>query len=375
MSDASNSGDGRLDRLLALLAHDAANPGLVFETAEAALSADRPQLARELLERHASAAPLEERALNLLGLTALALKDYPAAADAFEILLRLHPQEVSLRFNRAWALAMTKAFQDALSLLDETTVEALPQAAMLDVQLRHELADFDEAYARAKHYAAIHPDHTGLMAAISVLAVDMEDLDLARACAEKAGAHPDAQTTLGALMLGEGRDAEARQHFETALSRNAQSPRAWVGKGLVDMTSGNLADAATHLRHGAQLFDTHIGSWIAAGWACLLGKDLAGARQCFERALEIDQTFAETQGSLGVLAVYEGNIAEAERLTEIALRLDRQSFSAALAKSMLLEAQGKPDIAKRIIERALTTPIDATGTTVARVIAMRAMLA
>lgn len=374
MAAASNNA-GRLARLLGHLASDENNLSLLSEAADAALQERQPKTALDLLQRYAAHAPLGEKETSAAGLAALQLGNYENAASYFGRLLETHPCEPSLRFNRAWSLAMLKRFDEALVLVDDATASALAQAAMLQVQLMHELGRFDEAAERARLYVKIFPDHTGLLAAVSVLALDVEDIALAAACAEKAGDHPDALTTLGTLALGDARDNDAAAMFDRALIKNNQSPRAWVGKGLVELTRGAHGDAAQHIEHGAALFESHIGSWIAAGWAHLLNKNVASARTAFDRALALDHNFAESHGSLAVIAILEGRHDEAKRLTQTAMRLDKQSFAAALAQSLLFEAEGKPELARRIIERALNAPIDSTGNTIAQALTKRALFA
>jgi tetratricopeptide (TPR) repeat protein len=374
-ADSNNNPAARLGRLLLLLASDPANLSLLSEAAEEALKSQNPDTALRLLGQHAEISPLGDKETNIAGLAALQAGNYEEAADSFARLLDKHPAEPSLRFNQAWSLAMLKRFEEALALLDEATARALGQAAMLKVQLMHELGQIDDAAVLARDYVQLFPEHAGLMAAVSVLAIDVEDLALAQECASKAGDLPDALTTLGTLALNDARDSDAAVMFERALAKNARSPRAWVGKGLVELTQGHPGHAAQHIERGAELFDTHIGSWIAAGWAHLLNKNAAAARAAFERALALDNNFAESHGSLAVMAILEGKQEDAKRLTQIAMRLDKHSFSAALAQSLLLQAQGEPELAARIIDRALNTPIDADGSTIAHAIAKRTLFA
>ncbi len=376
MGDASTDAQNlRLERLLGYLAADPDNAALLVDAAAAALNEGQPQIARDLLARRAALGTFSEGELNLAGLAALQNGAFEEAHDAFARLLDAHPEDPALRFNLAWALAMLKSFPEALALLDEHATTALGQAAALEIQLLHDAGDFDRAQLRAKDHLAHHPDHPGLMAAISVLAVDIEDLALAEACARKGGDLPEALTTLGTLALGDARDAEAAALFQRALQRDPHSPRAWVGKGLTELVDGAYADAAQHIRHGAELFDSHVGSWIAAGWAYLLAQDLTKAREAFERAVELDHNFAESHGSLAVISILEGRADESQRLGSTALRLDRQCFSAALAQSLVLQSQGKPDLARRIIDRALHTSIDGSGATIADAIARRTLFA
>jgi len=365
----------RLNRLLSLLEADPDNIALLSDTAEAALAECRPKIAADLLERHAGIAPLPARELNLAGLAALQDGRHADAAAFFERLLEAGADEPALRFNLAWSRAMMKDFEGALAVLDEATARALPQAAMLHVQLLHDRYEFEEAAKLARVYVELHPDHRGLMAAVSVLALDVEDEELAARCAAKAGDHPDALTTLGTLALGEDRATEALDLFDQALGRNRQVPRAWIGRGLAKLLSGRSDSAPDDLDKGAEMFGDHLGSWIAAGWAHFVNRDLAASRARFETALELDPNFAESHGSLAVLDLLEGRTEEARQRSEVALRLDRQCYSAALARALLAARAGDQGGARRIYELALNTPVDAQGRTIAQALAKMGMSA
>jgi tetratricopeptide (TPR) repeat protein len=363
----------RLASLLPLLDADPTNLALLADAAETALSERQPETAAELLDRYAAIAPLPPRETNLAGLAALQTKRYDRAAALFGELVEAGVDDEAVRFNLAWACAMDKQFDRALELLDDDLARALPQAAMLQVQLLHDRGEFDDAAARAREYIEIHPSYVPLMAAVSVLALDVEDEALAAACAAKGGEHPDALTTLGTLALGDERATEARELFDRALERNPQVPRAWVGRGLARLLTGESPDAAADIDRGAEMFGDHLGSWIAAGWAHFVNKDLASARARFETALELDDTFAETHGSLAVLDLLEGNAEGAREKSEIALRLDRQCYSAALARSLLAAGAGDQATAQRIYDAAVNTPIDGSGRTIGQTLAKLGM--
>ncbi|HEX8223885.1 MAG TPA: tetratricopeptide repeat protein [Allosphingosinicella sp.] len=370
---AEAAAPSRLDRLLPLLEADPANLSLLADAAETALAEQRPEVAADLLGRYAAIAPLPPRETNLAGLAALQTKRYDRAADLFGELVEAGVDDPAVRFNLAWACAMDKQFDRSLELLDDDLARTLPQAAMLQVQLLHDRGEFDDAARRAREYVEIHPDYAPLMATVSVLALDVEDAELAAACAAKGGEHPDALTTLGTLALGDERATEALDLFDRALDRNPQVPRAWVGRGLARLMTGQSPDAAADIDRGAEMFGDHLGSWIAAGWAHFVNNDLASARARFETALELDDTFAETHGSLAVLDLLEGNAEGAREKSEIALRLDRQCYSAALARSMLAAGAGDQEMARRIYEAAANTPIDDSGRTIGQTLAKLGM--
>ena len=363
----------RLERLLPLLDSDPSNLAMLSDAADTALAEQRPEVAAELLERYAAIEPLPPRELNLAGLAALQLKRYDRAAESFGRLVESGESDPAVRFNLAWACAMNKEFDRALELVDDDLARALPQAAMLQVQLLHDRGEFEDAASRARDYIERHPSYAPLMAAVSVLALDVEDPELAAACAAKGGDHPDALSTLGTLALGDERATEAFDLFDRALERNQQVPRAWVGRGLARLLTGGTPEAAADIDRGAEMFGDHLGSWLAAGWAHFVNKDMAAARARFETALALDDTFAESHGSLAVLDLLEGNAEGARERSEIALRLDRQCYSAALARSLLAAGAGDQATARRIYETALNAPIDGSGRTIAQALAKLGM--
>lgn len=372
MTDRETTAPSRFARLSTFLMSDPGNLALIADTAEAAFNEARFEDAAALLARHETIAPLPQHQQNLAGLTAMRLLDWPRAAEWFEALLAAGADAPPIRFNLAWSLAMAKRFADALPLLDAATSAALPQAAQLEVSLLHELGDFERAEERARALILLHPEHRGLNAAVSTLAIDIEDVALAAATAAKAGDHPDALVTLGTLTLGDDDPDRAAALFDAALARNPKSPRALVGRGLTRLLTGDQTEAAREIDRGAELFGTHLGSWIAAGWAYVIAGDRATARDRFEKAVALDDRFGEAQGSLAVIELLDGDVERARRRTEIALRLDRQGFAGALASMLLAGAEGDTERAQRIFEVALKTPIG-DGRTLAQSIARMGM--
>jgi tetratricopeptide (TPR) repeat protein len=365
MAQHSHEAEARLARLLGYLAVDPHNFNLLNDAAEAAHAAGAFDQASKLLDRAAALAEPGVREKNLRGLVAMGQGQFKQAADIFRSLVGDKPADPALYFNLAWSLAMEKTFAEALGFLDGAVTATLPQAAMLEVQLLHQLNRHEEALAAAKGHVSTHPHHSGLLAAASVIAIDMEDMAFAQSCATGAPGHPDAETTLGTLALCDDDPDLARRHFAAALAHNPASPRALIGRGLTAMLAGDHASAHHDLERGAELFNDHIGSWIAAGWARLIANDHAMARQHFERALAIDPSFSESQGSLAAIAAIEGKLAEAAKLAQVALRLDRTSFSGAFAQALISASNGDQTKAHQIIERALRTPIEPGGKTIA----------
>ncbi|WP_054530544.1 tetratricopeptide repeat protein [Erythrobacter sp. SG61-1L] len=362
----------RLELLLSYLGHDPDNPNLLRDCAAAAMELGDLAKAKHLFARLRDVGELTDADSNLWAIAAMRSGEPELAAETFAGLLERNPGNHGLAFNLAWARALAGDNEGALALLSEDLTEALPQAAQLEVHLLHASGLFDKAEHRARAHLAQHGDYPPFAAAVSVLALDVEDEGLARAMAEKGGTHPDALTTLGTLTLGDQQPEEARAMFEQALALSPNSPRAWVGLGLADLLQGNAATAGERLDKGAEIFGDHLGSWIAAGWAYLIAGDLPTARARFEQAVALDGTFAEAQGSLAVAELLTGQREEATRRAEVALRLDRHCFSAAFVQILLNAADGNPERAQRIMEMALKQPLGADGRTIADAIARMA---
>lgn len=358
----------RLDRLFSYLKADPGNATLIREIAEASLAARRFDITETMIDRLVTSGD-DASARNLAGLLAMHRRDFAAAAEAFA---GLESNAAPVRFNLAWSLAMLGRHREALDQLVDAS-ETLPAAAMLEVQLRHQLGDFDGAAERAQFLIALHPDDPGLNAAASVLALDIDDVELARVTASRAPDHPDALATLGTLALADDDGSGAAALFERSLAINAHNARAWVGAGLACLTRGDATGAARSIDRGAEIFGSHLGSWIAAGWAHQLAGDPAAARARFERALSIDASFAESHGSLAVLDILAGDVESGRQRAEVATRLDRGGFAGALAQTLLASSAGDAESARRFFERAINQPLDIGNRTLAQALAKAAL--
>lgn len=362
----SDQAQNNFQRLLGYLDSDPDNPALIADAVRAGLDAGETDRADALASHLRLVTPGGFEGEYLTGLISMNRGDFATAAERFGAILET-TDDPATRFNLAWSLAMTGDKARALSSLTSATVEAIPSAAMLRVQLLHEAEDFDGALAEGKEALSRFPDDRGLLAAMATLALDVDDPALARECAVRSGDHPEALAAIGALDLQAGNIAGARDAFERSLAGREHNPRAWIGRGLAGLTAQNPADAARDLDRGAQQFGDHIGSWIAAGWAWYLAGDIASAEQRFDRALAIDPNFAESHGSLAVIDIAKGDRDSARRRAATALRLDRECFSAALAGALL--AGDDPARAAAIVEKAMTTPIDGGQFTLASYLA------
>lgn len=357
-----------LEDLARFLESDPNNPELIADFAQAAGDAGDVALALEMYERLHALEPLSGDLANLAGIAAMRSGDQTKAQSWFALAKKQNPHDLGLRFNQAWSLALAGDFSGSAELLVEELTHALPQAALLDMQIAHQLGHYDEAQSKMDAYLKIHSDYPALQAASSVLAMDVDQHELAWQTALKAGDHPDALTTLGSLDLAEYNLDRAEAQFGEALTKSHHNPRAQIGLGLVALARKDYPSAAAQLDLGAQQFGDHLGSWLAAGWAYLLADDDKTARKRFETALELDDTFAEAHGSLAVLDVISGEIEVGQRKAEIASRLDRGSFSAILAHMLIANAKDNPGAVEKALKLALSQSVLPGGGTLEQAI-------
>lgn len=355
--------------MLGYLEQDPGNAALAVDCAHAALDTHQPQVAHDILTRLEAIAPLDEDTMALAGMAAMRCGDQAAAQRHLKTLLERHPDNADLKFNLAWSLAQSGEYEMSLQYLDHAMTASLPQAAMVDMQSLHHLGEFEAAADRLDTYVERFPDYAPLQAAASVLAMDVERIDLARACALKGGDHPDALGTLGTLELAEDRLDQAQIHFRKSLSAKENNPRANLGLGLAELAAGNAAEALPHLDKGAQQFGDHLGSWIASGWAHFLAGDEDAARRRFETARKQDDTFGEAHGSLAAMDAFAGDFETAKERLKIAARLDREAFSVALTGMIIAAAEGDQARADQIFEIIANQPLSHDGRTLAQMLA------
>jgi Tfp pilus assembly protein PilF len=356
-----SSTEQRVDRLLGYLDADPENLQLIADTAEAAMEAHRYEAVEALVERHTELQSPPAALFNLAGLAAMRSARFEAAETQFSRALQSAPDDAAVRYNLAWAKAARQDWSGASELLDRAVADAVPAAAVLKVQMLHQLGRIDDALAWGKVFSDVYPGDDLLMGALSAVAMDAEDMALAADYAKRAGDAPEGLATLGMIGLDEAHLEQSTRLFDQALAGNPQCIRAQLGQGLVSLALARHADAAEKLDRVAAFYGDHLGSWIAAGWAYFSAGDLVRARQRFETAMAIDATFAEAQGAIAVLDAVDSQLDSARRRAQAALRLDRQCFSAALAMSLVLDATGQPTAAERLRLAALRTPVGPSG--------------
>jgi tetratricopeptide (TPR) repeat protein len=358
--------DLQLERFLEYLEHDRDNQFLLIDATNAAIEAHKPEIALQLLGQLEKLTAPTPTTLHLHGLAALQNGDFHGAEAIFSGLIAAGHNNPTLRFNVAWSKAVLADHAGALQYLDDAALAVTDRAPALKVRMLHHLGRLDEALAVGDKLLVTYPANGELAGALSAVAMDTGDMARAATYATQGDGNADALSTLGLIALSRYEQESAMALFDRALDAPADQPRAWLGRGLARLSSGDAKGASHDLERAATLFRGHIGSWIAAGWAYFAAGNQVAARRCFDSALALDANFAESHGSLAVLDVAAGKFDQARRGTAVAIRLNRQCFSGALAKSLLAEHDNNPLLAQKIRERAMNVAIGADGQTIAQ---------
>jgi tetratricopeptide (TPR) repeat protein len=365
----TQSPTARLDFLKDCLETDPNNLNLIQDAIGTAVEAKELTVAAHLLERLESLVPLTQEFLNLSGRIALETGQVSKAVAIFNSLSKQSPENPTISLNLAWALYFDHQFESASSMLSDDIIEVFPSGSLLKSRLLHIESKFDEALEAATLGLKLHPNDPNLLGISSVLAMDLDDRELAYSAAISAGDNCDALTTLAILEIGDGNIKAASEKLAKVAGKDPGSARAAVGQGMVSLLENDLSQATKHLKRGAELFKTHVGSWIAVGWAELLAGNRSEAEAVFRKALELDRTFAETHGSIAVIEALKGNIEASQHAALTARRLDPQGFAAMLAKVLIHASSGEQEMADSIFKKALSTPIDSDGRTINSLIA------
>jgi tetratricopeptide (TPR) repeat protein len=361
----------RHQRLQQFLQADPDNLSLIADTASAAFDAHHFDDCEALLARYAQLAELTPALRNLAGLSAMSQSRFDAAEHVFAGLLAEH-DDVHLRFNLAYAIAMQERYAEALPLLIEQVLAEVAESIRLKMLCLYHQGDLDAVIALGEQ----HADHPLAGEQIcGLLATALFDADQFQRAQQYAARAPDSVgglTVQGLLALQDDDIGRAQQRFEQALETDPASGRAQLGQGLAYLSQHDFANAAPRLDRAATLLRSHAGSWLSAGWAYLMGGKLPEARERFERSLQTDRGFAEATGALAVVDVYEGHDGDARHRAEAALRLDPNCLSATYARSLLLAKAGQNEQGAALYQDMVQRPLGENGPSIAQLIARRA---
>lgn len=366
MANGKTEGDRRLARLEGYLLEDPANPALLADVCEAAISAGQHERALALVDR------AERLDLNPAEWTFrrarlnIARRDLP---EAERLLLALQTREGGhpvIAHDLAHIAFLQGRWASARSVvapwLERPTIEpeALQALQVLWLRATHRMKAVQEGWAWVLRQLAANRLQPRAQGIASLLAIDAEHFAQARDLADRALACdpdlPEALVARASVALADDQTELAFRLLRRALQLQPDDGRAWSAMAFASLQARDFVSAEAQFRRAlASTMSEHIGSWHGLGWTCLLRGDRAGARIAFERALALDRNFSETHGAIGLLLVLEGRREQAQHHLRVADRLDPCNvtgrFAQALASGELRDPGQIGELAKRLLSR------------------------
>ncbi len=165
-------------------------------------------------------------------------------------------------------------------------------------------------------------------------------------------ADTNAQTSLAAILLAEGRFGEARAMLESVLAAKPRDPTAHLLLGRALQASGDQAGAEAALRAGMRIDRSHAA--LALELASLLEASArpAEAERVLRTALERDRRSADMAVQLARLLTQSGRGAEALRVIARLAAEPRPNHAVLAAQALALKAVGEAARATVTYERA-----------------------
>lgn len=356
----------RLQRLESYLRQDPANPALLAEACEAAMTAGQHERAL------AHIATAEALALDPVGWTfrrasvCIAQKDLDQA-DA--LLRRLqqtgeHPAIAHdlayVAFLRGDPAAARDLVQPWLARAQGVEAAQLEALQILWLRSTHRLHLLEQAWAWLGTNAAAGTLQPRALGPASLIAVDCSQFEAALAWADAAlRVDPGQVEALAArayVAMAQQQPAVAVTLLEQALRGNPEDGRTWSALGYASLQMQDLPLARSRLERAVQLVPQHVGTWHALGWTRLLQEDIAGALDAFRQALGRDRNFAESHGALGLALALSGDRVQAEHHLQVAQRLDPGNVTGRYARAVLAEEASDPARLAQLAGRLLDRP-------------------
>lgn len=136
-----------------------------------------------------------------------------------------------------------------------------------------------------------------------------------------------AWTILGHACEDEGRDAEARVAYETALSINPRRAEAHVGMALIQRKEGHPDDAMRSFGEALAIDPRNAEAYSSMTMIALERGQDAQALEYARKGYELDSKSAVIAANLAVAYHYNGDLENRDRLTQVAASLGYEKMN------------------------------------------------
>jgi len=127
---------------------------------------------------------------------------------------------------------------------------------------------------------------------------------------------------LGDILALQGKDQDAIEEYEQALSLDEYLPWIHNNLGVVLMKGDQIGQAAEHFQSAIELNPLHTAAYRNLGNASYVQEDWDDAAAAYQEALELDFTLTETKAAFAGLILNENRLVEARLVWEDVLHAD-----------------------------------------------------
>jgi tetratricopeptide (TPR) repeat protein len=175
-----------------------------------------------------------------------------------------------------------------------------------------------------------------------------------------------AQNNLGVMLLSQSEVELALEHLEAAVDLNPGDAKIYLNLGNAYLAAGELDSSADAYRRAFEIDPSLVDA--KALWAGIMLEqgEIEEAKQAWQEVLELDANHSLSLRGLGVVEVREGEPEQASINLQRALRLDPQDVIAHFYLGMALEGLDKPEEAAVEYARVLSLSEDPSITELAQ---------
>jgi tetratricopeptide (TPR) repeat protein len=301
-----------------------------LQRVNALLASSQTAAALQAAAQALSVFPYSSDLLNLAGLCAATLGDYPRA-------------------ERYWLQSIG---------LEPTSPRTLFNLALLNDNLQRK--DQAERYYRLA--LELDPDNAAAHSNLGAVLAAARDSEQAEHCYRRAvvlePTHAMAHYNLGLLLIECRRPSEAEGALCRAAAADPHHAPAWFQLGVLLAGTGRQAEAEHCYRHSIVLDPTHAMTYNNLGLLLAKRRQAEAAEQCYRMAFALHPDSASAFNNLGLLLETVAQDDEAERCYRRAIALEPQAPIAYSNLALLLARHRQDQGAEDYLRRALAVDRD-----------------
>jgi protein O-GlcNAc transferase len=273
-------------------------------------------------------------ALHILGLIKASQACYREAADYLARAARIHPDDASIQYNLAKALADSGNDKDALTHHKKAVALSPnnPEAWLNYGKSASNLGRYEDALVCYDKAFTLKPDYAEALLNKGANLKDLGRYEEALVCAEQAlSINPhlaEAWSNKGGVLQALKRYDEAIAHYDKALSLKPELAEVWSSKAIALYELNRIDDAIAHYEKALSINPDSYGTWSNLGVALQKLKHFDEAIASYDKALTLNPAHLEALVSKGVALQKLKHFDEAVALYKKALSLNPNSYEA-----------------------------------------------